>query len=87
MDARGLSLVAASEGYTVVAVPGRLTVAVPLVEHGLWVCGLQQSWGVGLAALWHVESSRTRDQICFPCTGRRILNQCLHGILQGLNEH
>ena len=41
MDARGLSLVAASEGYALVAVLGLLTVAVPLVELGLWVCGLQ----------------------------------------------
>ena len=79
MDARGLSLVAASEGYTLVAVPGLLTVAVALVEHGLWVCELQQSWGVGLAALWHVESSRTRDQICFPALAGGFLTNAFMG--------
>ena len=41
MDARGLPLVAASEGYALVVVLGLLTVEVPLVERGLWVCGLQ----------------------------------------------
>ena len=75
MDARGLPLVAASKGYALVVVLGLLTVEVPLVERGLWVCGLQQLCSVGLAALWHVECSRTRAQTCVPCTGRQILNQ------------
>ena len=35
---------------------------------------LQQPWCTGLAALWDVGSSRTRDRTCVPCTGRRILN-------------
>ena len=30
----------------------------------------------GLVALQHVGSSRTRDQTCVPCIGRRILNHC-----------
>ena len=34
----------------------------------------QQLWSTGLAALWHVESSRTRDQTCVPCICRWILN-------------
>ena len=29
---------------------------------------------MGLVALWHVESSQTRDQTHAPCIGRRILN-------------
>ena len=36
----------------------------------------QQLWCVGLAAPWHVGSSRTRAQTCVPCIGRRILNHC-----------
>ena len=31
---------------------------------------------MGLVALQHVGSSRTRAQTCFPCIGRRILNHC-----------
>ena len=33
----------------------------------------QQLWHMSLVALWHVESSWTRDQTCIPCTGRWIL--------------
>ena len=29
---------------------------------------------MGLVALWHVGSSRTRDRTCVPCIGRQILN-------------
>ena len=36
----------------------------------------QQLWRTGLIALWHVGSSRTRDQTRVPCTGRQILNHC-----------
>ena len=31
---------------------------------------------MGLVALWHVGSSRTRARTRVPCTGRRILNHC-----------
>ena len=31
---------------------------------------------MGLVALWHVESSWTRDWTHVPCIGRRILNHC-----------
>ena len=31
-------------------------------------------WHTGLVALWHVESSRTRDRTRVPCIGRRIHN-------------
>ena len=31
-------------------------------------------WLMGLVALWHVESSLTRDQTHIPCIGRQILN-------------
>ena len=34
----------------------------------------QQSWCMGLVALWHVGASLTRDQTCVPCIGR-ILKQ------------
>ena len=36
----------------------------------------QQSRHMGLFALQRVESSRTRDRICVPCTGRQILIYC-----------
>ena len=32
----------------------------------------QQLWRSGVVALWHVESSRTKDQTCVPCIGRQI---------------
>ena len=34
----------------------------------------QQLWHRGLAALWHVGSSQTRDQTHVPCIDRQILN-------------
>ena len=46
----------------------------------LWLAGsraqAQQLWCTGLVALWHVGSSRTRDQTPVPCVGRQILNHC-----------
>ena len=46
----------------------------------LWLVGssaqAQQLWHTGLAAPWHVGSSRTRDQTCVPCIGRQVLNHC-----------
>ena len=56
---------------------GLLIVVVSLAALG----GLQGTWAsvvahMGLVAPWHVESSRTRDQIHVPCTGRWILNHC-----------
>ena len=33
-------------------------------------------WRTGLVALWHVGSSRPRDQTRVPCIGRQILNHC-----------
>ena len=69
MAAVGLSLAAASGGHSLVAVQGLLTVVAFLIaEHGLQACGLQRlqhtdpvAVAQGLAALWHVESSRPRD--------------------------
>ena len=44
----------------------------------MWLVGsraqAQLLWCTGLVALQHVGSSRTRDQTCVPCIGRRILN-------------
>ena len=34
---------------------------------------------MGLAAPWHVESSRTRDGTLVPCIGRQILTHCTTG--------
>ena len=46
----------------------------------LWLAGsraqAQQLWHMGLVALWHVGSSRTRAQTRVSCIGRRILNHC-----------
>ena len=41
-----------------------------------WGAQPQQLWHTGLAAPWHVGSSRTRDRTHVPCIGRRILNHC-----------
>ena len=46
----------------------------------LWLSGsrvqAQQLWRTGLAALWHVRSSRTRARTCVLCNVRWILNHC-----------
>ena len=43
---------------------------------GFSCCGEQAQWlwPMGLVALWHVESSQTRDGTCVPWNGRQILN-------------
>ena len=41
---------------------------------GSWAPEHNLSSFAGLVALQHVGSSRSRDQTCFPCTGRWILN-------------
>ena len=64
-----LSLVAASRGYSLVAVCRLLWFR----STGSRVRA-QWLWLTGLAALWHVESSRIRDRTHGPCIGRRILN-------------
>ena len=40
-----------------------------LLAHRLNSCGY-----TGSAALWHAESSQTRDQTCVFCIGRQLLN-------------
>ena len=44
----------------------------------MWLAGsraqAQYLWRTGLAALWHVGSSQTRDRTHIPCTDRQILN-------------
>ena len=50
----GVSLVAVSEGFFVVAVRGLLAVASPIAAHG------------ASAALHHGGSSQTRDGTCVP---------------------
>ena len=65
-----------------------ITVASLVAEHGLQVLGLQelwlassraqaqQLWRMGLVALRHVGSSRTRAPTHVPCIGRWIPNHC-----------
>ena len=68
----GLSLVAASGGYSLLVVRGLLFVVASL----LWSMGsraqAQELWHTGLVILWHVGSSHTRDQTHVPCFGRWI---------------
>ena len=61
-----------------------------LQVHGLHSCGTwaqqlwlvdsraqaQQLWHTGLAAPWHVGSTRTRARTHVPCIGRQIVNHC-----------
>ena len=70
----GLSLVAASGGYSLLVVRGLLIVAASL----LWSMGsrAQELWHTGLVILWHVGSSHTRDQTRAPCFGRWISIHC-----------
>ena len=59
---------AESRGYSLVMAHRLLVAVASLMECGLW--------SLGLVASHHVESSRTRDQICVPCVGRWIPNHC-----------
>ena len=84
----GLSLVAASRGYSLLWCAGfslrwllwlRSTGSRPQAQQ-LWLAGsrvqTQQLWRMGLVAPRHVGSSWTRAQTCVPCIGRQILNHC-----------
>ena len=70
----GLSLVAASGSYSLVAEHRHLIAVVSLL-HSM---GSRHVGSVvvatGLVALWRVESSWIRDWTCVPCIGRCILN-------------
>ena len=50
-----------------------------VVARGLSNCGsqAQQLWHMGSVALWHVASSRTKDQTHVPCIGNGIPNHCI----------
>ena len=62
-----LSLVAASGGYSLGAVPRLLIAAASLVgESGLQRTGSVVVWHTGSAALQHVGSSQTRDRTRVP---------------------
>ena len=52
-----------------------IAVALLVAKHRLWSTRAQELWCTGLVAPWHVGSSWTRDRICIPYLGRRILNQ------------
>ena len=80
----GLSLVAASVGYSSLRCTGfslwRLLLLWSMGSRrtGFSSCGVQaqELWHMGLVAPRHVGSSRTRAQTHVPCIGRYILNHC-----------
>ena len=62
------------EGLPFVAVHGFLTAVAPLVaEHRLQAEGSSKCGTQALVALWHTESSQTRDRTHVPCISRRTL--------------
>ena len=76
VSVQGLSLVAASGGHSSLRCAGLSLLC-------LFCCGAQapdaqaqQLWPMGLVALWHVGSSRTRARTRVPCIGRQTLNHC-----------
>ena len=72
-----LSLVAASRGYSSLWCTGfSLWWLLLLQSTGSRARRLQQLRRTGLAAPWHVGSSRIRAQTCVSCIGRQILNHC-----------
>ena len=82
----GSSLAAVSEGPSLVAMPGLLTVAASLaVEHPL------QGAHASVVGVHRLRCSvacgipQTRDQSCVPCIGRWILNHCMSREVPGLN--
>ena len=82
--ARGLSVVAASGGYSSLRCTGfslRWLLSLQSMGSrctGFSSCGMQAQklWLPGLVAPWHVGSSRTWDRTRVPCIGRRVLNHC-----------
>ena len=82
--ARGLSLVAASGGYSSLWYAGFSLQWLLLLRSmgsrhvGFSSCGTQAQklWRKGLVAPQHVGFSQTRARTYVPCIGRRILNHC-----------
>ena len=76
----GLFSSCGERGLLLIAACGLLIALASLVEHGLWDAGLNRFgsrvlahrllWHTGLAAPWHVGSSRARDGTCTCCIGR-----------------
>ena len=61
--------------YSLIVVHRLLIEVVSLfVENRLQGARAQQLWHIGFVAMWHVESSWTRDQTCVPCIAKKILN-------------
>ena len=81
--ARGLSLVVVSGGYSLLQCVGfslwwHFSWSTGSVCAGFSSCSMkaQQLWHMGLGALYHVESSWTRDWTRVSCIGRQILIHC-----------
>ena len=60
------SLVTVSRGYSLLW----------CASFPLGVVSLLSEWCMDLVALWHMESSQTRDRTHVPCIGRQILIHC-----------
>ena len=71
--ARGLLVVASGGSSLLQSMGFSLRCLLSLQSTGPRTCRLQQVPRESLVVPRHVGSSRTRDQICFPCVGRRIL--------------
>ena len=76
---RGLSLVVASRGYSLIALPGLLLLrsTCSRVRQFQWL------WHTGLVTSQHVESSRTRDRTHVADTDRWVLNHWTTREVQG----
>ena len=74
--AHGLSLVAASRGYSSLRCAGFSLRWLLLLRSTGSRAQAQQLWHTGSVAPQHVVSSRTRARTHAPCIGRQILNHC-----------
>ena len=68
----GFSLIVASMGYSLLQSAGARQVG-----FCDWSTRAQKLCFAGLVAVWHVESSQTRDWTRVPCIGRQILTHCI----------
>jgi len=70
-------VLAAERGLSPAVVSGDCSLIVVLgLLGGLSCCGARALELMGLVAVWHVESSQTRDRTHVPCIDRQIPIQC-----------